>query len=559
MAEVWDQLIPAEPAEFANLKISLCNILDRVEGIAERGKIDSSQTNIVRSLKNKINMPFNFTIIGKVNAGKSSFVNALLGNSEICKVAATICTTKILEIFYSENEKTDNIDDKYDRVGKPIEILRSISIIDTPGTDSVQPHHDYITSNFIPMTDLVFFVFLCINPYTESDWQLIQQINGKGKKIVFILQQADRANPGELETHITTVRAEAISRLQLAPDAIHIFCTSARCALAGQEGAGITEVREFIHGFLKRENPAVEKIQNIIRSTNSLLDNEIIPVFGKNICSLQKVIDIKQRIDTLIGAIEQRTAPLVEHYVNEAVKSYEKIGNEAIKDLEEQLGFFLTIKNIAPKGLNQWFNAWWSPWNAQLCASIVPIIQGAGHAILNTFDDIVKLILGELKKVEVDDRNLEVARASIEAIINRPVTSTYNAVTGSSAPMIVFTSGMFGVIGGITSIIIPIDIISGGIITLVSGLIALGTITYKRRKFIREFRKLIKNEIDKFKQNLKGKIKTSVNEGCVQIKSITDSAFTICQDQLSTLKELQNQVKCIKSELTKVSNNPALH
>jgi len=62
--------------------------------------------NTVSDLRNRINEPFMFVIVGEVKAGKSSFVNALLGTGkEICKVAPQPMTDTIQQILYGETEE----------------------------------------------------------------------------------------------------------------------------------------------------------------------------------------------------------------------------------------------------------------------------------------------------------------------------------------------------------------------------------------------------------------------------------------------------------------------
>ena len=62
---------------------------------------------VVSDLRNRINEPFMFVIVGEVKVGKSSFVNALLGSDkEICKVSPAPMTDTIQQIIYGEKEET---------------------------------------------------------------------------------------------------------------------------------------------------------------------------------------------------------------------------------------------------------------------------------------------------------------------------------------------------------------------------------------------------------------------------------------------------------------------
>ena len=51
----------------------------------------------------------------------------------------------------------------------PVEWLRDINIVDTPGTNAVIRKHEQITSEFVPRADLILFVTSADRPFTESE------------------------------------------------------------------------------------------------------------------------------------------------------------------------------------------------------------------------------------------------------------------------------------------------------------------------------------------------------------------------------------------------------
>ena len=118
----------------------------------------------VTDIKERIDDPFMFVIAGEVKAGKSSFINALLdANKEICKVAASPMTDTIQQIVYGDKESITDINEYLKRITQPVEILKEIAIVDTPGTNTIVDHHQEITERFIPSSDLIVFVFVLIH------------------------------------------------------------------------------------------------------------------------------------------------------------------------------------------------------------------------------------------------------------------------------------------------------------------------------------------------------------------------------------------------------------
>src|SRR5688572_1514152 len=161
---------------------------------------------VIADLRDRIEEPFMFVIVGEVKAGKSSFINALLGDPDICAVAPSPMTDTIQQIMYGDVYKVEEVSPYLRRVFQPDEILREIAIVDTPGTNTIIKHHQEITERFIPGSDLVVFVFEAKNPYRQSAWDFFDFMHAEWhKKIVFVLQQKDLMNEQDLEINIKGV------------------------------------------------------------------------------------------------------------------------------------------------------------------------------------------------------------------------------------------------------------------------------------------------------------------------------------------------------------------
>jgi len=199
---------------------------------------------IISDLRSNINEPFLFVVVGEVKSGKSSLINALL-KSNVCKVDAAPCTDTVQQIVYSDEPAETMLNPYLKRIGEPAEILKTIAIVDTPGTNTIVQHHQEITEKFIPNSDLVMFVFPAKNPYTQSAWDLLDFVNEEWrKKVIFILQQADLARPEELKTNIEKVKEYAIQRKIESP---LVFSTSAIKEINGEPGSGFDQIREYIN------------------------------------------------------------------------------------------------------------------------------------------------------------------------------------------------------------------------------------------------------------------------------------------------------------------------
>ncbi|MFN2508063.1 MAG: dynamin family protein [Chthoniobacterales bacterium] len=226
----------------------LRGLLQRALWLAEK-RADYEATQILRIRLTNLQAPALLVIVGEVKAGKSSFINALV-RENVCEVAPGPCTTRIQELLYGLERNVATLGQSWERVYLPKEVLREITIVDTPGTNSIIRDHQTITENYIPQSDLVVFVFSAVNPHTKSAWELLTAIRKDWhRKMVFILQQADRASQQELTTNREHVRQYAQERQVEEPT---IFTLSAKQEMEGNPQSGFAEFRHYLQSAIAR-------------------------------------------------------------------------------------------------------------------------------------------------------------------------------------------------------------------------------------------------------------------------------------------------------------------
>ena len=79
----------------------------------------------------------------------------------------------------------------------PLDVLRDLDIVDTPGTNSIERMEEAITREFVPRADLVLFVTSLLQPLTASELDFLTHIREWGKKVVFVVNGIDRRNSDE--------------------------------------------------------------------------------------------------------------------------------------------------------------------------------------------------------------------------------------------------------------------------------------------------------------------------------------------------------------------------
>jgi small GTP-binding protein len=215
---------------------------------------------------------FLLVVAGEFNSGKSSFINALLGE-RVLPEGVTPTTDRINVLRYGQ-QVSEQLREAYllERT-HPAEVLREINIVDTPGTNAIIRRHEELTRDYVPRSDLVLFVTSADRPFTESERTFLEQIRQWGKKIVFIVNKIDiLVQLAEREQVIQYVSQNAAELLEESPQ---IFAVSARQALEARAdgtdparadelwaASGFDRVEDYLLNTLDQEERVRLKLLN---------------------------------------------------------------------------------------------------------------------------------------------------------------------------------------------------------------------------------------------------------------------------------------------------------
>ncbi len=183
--------------------------------------------------------PFLLVVAGEFNAGKSAFINALIGEPVLTE-GVTPTTAHITLLRHGETPGSRLRPDGIEEIWHPAAFLRDVAIVDTPGTNAVLRHHEELTSEFIPRSDFILFVTSADRPFTESERGFLERIRAWGKKVVLVLNKIDLLRtPDDLAEVLGFVRQHAIALIGSAPELFPIsarLAQEARKATSGDEG-----------------------------------------------------------------------------------------------------------------------------------------------------------------------------------------------------------------------------------------------------------------------------------------------------------------------------------
>ena len=179
LTEEQAQFLRDEKAELAEIRLALAE-LD-----VPREALDTLQQAILQ-----LDELFLLVVVGEFNAGKSALMNALLGEKVLAE-GVTPTTSRVTLVKWGEQVKEKVVDENFAAFTHPLPLLRELNIVDTPGTNAVIRHHERLTDEFVPRSDLVLFVTSADRPMTESERQFLERIRAWGKKVIIALNKTD--------------------------------------------------------------------------------------------------------------------------------------------------------------------------------------------------------------------------------------------------------------------------------------------------------------------------------------------------------------------------------
>jgi small GTP-binding protein len=427
---------------FREKKLDVTLALADLSEIAARLGARSLKERIDRDLVKKLEEDrFHLVVVGEFNHGKTTFVNALLGQ-KVLPVGVTPTTATIHHIKYAETPEatvvyasgkretipfndaksfavgggsaTDDVD--FLEVGLPASILKErILLVDTPGVNDLSLQRADITYSYIPRADAVLFLLDAGQILKESERVFLEEklLKASRDKIIFVVTKWDLLSPDE-QTEALAYAKDKLAKLIKDP---WVFPTSAEAALDGQVAqSGLPELLTHVTRFLAEERGRI------------LLDNALgegLSVHGL----LQKGLDAKRRtiamkseeLERRIGllssdlqgqarTIEQRRSQIREEVMGIKVgarKDLDRFVDDTIRQVPNVIDSAKPedLRQYLPAFLEDTFKAWAAEESKEIASSLEALAEKTIALVREDAHDAAKRVgetLGtDVKRLDV--------------------------------------------------------------------------------------------------------------------------------------------------------------
>jgi len=290
-----EKLEPATMSDYQRLKVELIRCIDDILGIGAMRGCPCEE------LREKIETnTFNLVVVGQFKRGKTSLINALLGE-DILPVAVVPLTSIVTIMKYGDalrivvhfNDgrvaeiKTESLPEYVTERGNPKNekdvsevvinypspyLRGGVQIIDTPGVGSVYEHNTDVAYRYLPKSDAALFLLSVDQPLSKAELEFLKDVREYSKRIFFLLNKADYFCEADLRESMEF--SKNVLKEAMVTD-IRIFPVSAKLALEGKlsgaedivEKSLLPQFSEVLNTFLMEEKGKIL----ILSVTNNLL------------------------------------------------------------------------------------------------------------------------------------------------------------------------------------------------------------------------------------------------------------------------------------------------
>ncbi|HVJ45213.1 MAG TPA: dynamin family protein [Luteolibacter sp.] len=293
----------------------LTDVMRGIAALANEVGADVQDKLPLQEMEKGLGNPFLFVVCGEVNAGKSTLINGLFGR-HLCRTNILPETHRVTWYRHGDTTRDVEVTPVLEERYRPIDFLRDFHLVDTPGTNSIVKGHQQITERFLPVADLILFVFPVTNPWGAATWDFVSKLpEGAIDRVAFIIQQSDQREQTDIEVILGHMRDLSMKRIGHVPE---IFAVSGKLACEAKRTSPFSSKLLAQSGYAELEDFISRRVCQS-RERRSLLEtwrsqaSSALRIVEDSIEKRTQVLDGQDRF---LNQIESEIDSMREHFVN---------------------------------------------------------------------------------------------------------------------------------------------------------------------------------------------------------------------------------------------------
>ncbi|MDE1888939.1 MAG: dynamin family protein [Planctomycetota bacterium] len=570
-------------AKHRDIYPEVINLLDNSKKFFERiGTSDMEKK--VGEMRSQLEEPFYLLVAGEYNSGKSSFINAMCGE-RVLPEGPTPTTNRITLLMHGDKVEIKEVGDHLCQATYPMEALKDVTLVDTPGTNSIIIEHSALTESFVHRAELVLFVTSADHPFTESERQFLQFLKGKwGRKVLFILNKIDLKTTEELNEILIFLEKNCYRLLGFEPKILSVSAKEAyKAKVEGSqellEKSRIAEVEAFIFEKLDLDTKIDFKLVSPLKYLFNVF-TDIQQNLSEKVNKCNTDIKSIERFETRLKNKKQDMREYTVKYKDEIKLVFSRLKEK----LDNFLNSYVTIKSVIlskvgrEKIEERFKREVYGLLNPQtdldrIIDDVVDYVARNNRSLWDLARDHIEKEVGYDRRVgsildghaerHYDDRrhDIEVALKSRskefrELDIERESERLNSSVQGGFISFLVTETFAIGIGVGITmmfSFIVPPPVIIG--ISVALAAVGLAIFPQKRKTFRNEFIKRTDAICERFVEFMKFEIDKAIDRVIEDISnnisSYRDLRWTEREEMVRQVSEVNSLLENVKSLMRK--------
>ncbi len=426
---------------------------------------------------------FHLVILGEFNHGKSTFVNALLGQ-EVLPVGITPTTASINHVVYSptttaravlldgESKPLEPSQLKdwvtvagghadqvaYVELGFPSDLLKNnVVLVDTPGVNDLNEQRAEVTYGYVPRADAVVFLLDAGQALKDSEREFLRSrvLESARDRLIFVLGKMDMLSPDERTAVVEYVR-NGLANITSEPV---MFPLSARdWAKTKDPQSGMPELMQYLSRFLAKDRAQVildNAAADAARTASYLANNLGVRLrsYDMNIDELEtRIAAVREQLDTSkrkLDDLHVRIDADANSIKNQIELDLESFAKSFVQALPVQIDSVDAddVKTYLPAFIEDKFKEWAEVEGAKLASMLEHLAE---------------------EVIQITNENVATAAAALAERLGPNDTQVDITVDSFKYDVGIYAVGALG-----TTVMLFVNALAGGLLTLAAPILAI--------------------------------------------------------------------------------------